>query len=147
MIREYIDSDLEELLDVWYKSTSIAHPFMDEAFLKKEEKNIRNIYIPNTKTWVYAYSKHLDGFISMIGNEVGAIFVRPEKHGQGIGKVLMDHVSQFHEELEVEVFKDNKIGRAFYDKYGFKIIKELLHEETKRGLLRMKFIGKTSMTK
>ena len=139
MIREYLDSDLEELVEVWYKSTSIAHPFMDTTFLKKEEKNIRDIYIPNTKTWVFSNAHCLDGFISMIGNEVGAIFVRPEKHGQGIGKALMDHVSQFHEELEVEVFKDNKIGRAFYDKYGFKIIKELLHEETKRGLLRMKF--------
>lgn len=146
MIREYAETDLEELLDVWYKSTSLAHPFMDQAFLKKEEKNIRDIYIPNTKTWVFSNSQGLDGFISMIENEVGAIFVRPEKHGQGIGKILMDHVSQIHKEIEVEVFKDNKIGRAFYDKYGFKTIKEHLHEETNRGLLRMKFTGKTSLT-
>jgi len=147
MIREYAETDLEELLDVWYKSTSIAHPFMDQTFLKKEEKNIRDIYIPNTKTWVFPNSQGLDGFISMIENEVGAIFVRPEKHGQGIGKVLMDHVCQIHEEIEVEVFKDNKIGRAFYDKYGFKTTKEHVHEETKRVLLRMKFIGNASMTK
>ena len=51
----------------------------------------------------------------------------------------MDFVCQFHEELEVDVFKDNKIGRAFYDKYGFKIIKEHIHKDTKRKLLRMKF--------
>ena len=139
MISEYKESDLEDLLDVWAKATLVAHPFMDEAFIKKEKKNIRDIYIPNTRTWVVRNVSGLDGFISMMGNEVGAIFVRPEKHGQGIGKALMDHVSQFHKELEVEVFKDNNIGRAFYDRYGFKFVHEYIHEETNRAVLRMKY--------
>ena len=39
----------------------------------------------------------------------------------------------------VQVFKQNKIGRAFYDKYGFKLIKEYFHEESKQDLLRLKF--------
>ncbi len=139
MIRKYEETDIEEILDVWYKASSIAHPFLDSEFMEKEKKNIREVYMPNTKVWVSTNKNALDGFISMMGNEVGAIFVRPEKHGQGIGKKLMDFVCQFHEEVEVEVFKDNKIGRAFYDKYGFKIIKEHIHEDTKHKLLRMKF--------
>lgn len=139
MIREYEDLFLEELLEVWYASTSMAHPFMDAAFLEKEKQNIREKYIPNTKTWIYSNGDGLDGFISMIGNEAGAVFVRPEKHGQGIGKALMDFISQFHEEIEVEVFKENKIGRAFYDKYGFKTIKEYIHEETDQVVYRMRY--------
>lgn len=141
MIREYQDTDLEALLDVWYQSSSIAHPFLDADFMEQEKKNIRDLYIPNTKTWVYTEVNELVGFIAMMGNEVGAIFVKPEKQGQGIGKKLMDFVSQFHQQLEVEVFKDNKIGRAFYDKYGFKTIKEHIHEQTNYELLRMKFIS------
>ncbi len=86
MIRSYKETDLKELLEVWYDSTSIAHSFMDAAFLEKEKKNIEEIYIPNTKTWLYTDGDGMDGFISMIGNEVGAIFVRPEKQGKGIGK-------------------------------------------------------------
>jgi putative acetyltransferase len=139
MIRVYKDTDFEEVLDVWSKSTVVAHPFMDEAFIQKERANVRDLYIPNTKTWVFLGQDGLDGFISMMGNEIGAIFVRPEKHGQGIGRALMDFVSQFHEVLEVEVFKDNKIGRAFYDKYGFEFIKKYIHEETGRAVLRMKY--------
>ena len=139
MIRKYEESDIEELLDVWYKASSIAHPFLDSAFMEQERKNIRNIYIPNTKTYVYTQKDVLEGFIAMMGNEVGAVFVRPEKQGQGIGKELMDFVCQYHKTLEVEVFKDNKIGRSFYNKYGFKIIDEHIHKETKHELLRMKF--------
>ena len=145
MIRKYRDTDVEELLDVWYQSSSIAHPFMEPAFMEQERQNIRKIYIPNTKTWVYTNEDGLDGFIAMMGNEVGAIFVRPERQGQGIGKELMDLVCQFHKEVEVEVFKDNKIGRRFYDKYGFKVIKELMHEETNRPVLRMKYAGRSGL--
>ncbi|MDN5202087.1 N-acetyltransferase [Fulvivirgaceae bacterium BMA10] len=138
MIRKYKETDIEALLDVWYKATVVAHPFLGNAFLQKEKKKIREVYIPITETWVFQNEDGLDGFISMMGNEVGAIFVRPEKHGQGIGRKLMDFVHQFHKTLEVEVFKDNKIGRTFYDKYGFKIIKESIHEETQQDLLRMR---------
>ena len=139
MIREYEPGDIGELLNVWYTSTRIAHPFMDEPFLEKERKQVRDVYIPNTKTWVFPNANGLDGFISMMGNEVGAIFVRPEMQGKGIGKQLMDWVAQFHAELEVEVFRENPIGRRFYDRYGFRTIKESVHEETGRDLLRMKF--------
>ncbi|MBK7872352.1 MAG: N-acetyltransferase [Saprospiraceae bacterium] len=139
MIRAYQEYDIDEIIDIWFKASQLAHPFLDAAFLNKEKIKIREVYMPNTLTWVYSKENGLDGFISMIGNEVGAIFVRPEKHGQGIGKALMDYVNSFHNELEVEVFEHNMIGRAFYDRYGFKIIQEHMHEETNQKLFRMKF--------
>lgn len=140
MIRPYHANDINELIDTWREATSIAHPFMNDKFLDKEEINIRNIYLPNTKTWVYSSKTGLTGFISMMGNEVAAIFVRPENQGHGIGRLLMNYVLQFHDELEVEVFQENSIGRAFYERYGFKLIKEHLHDETQKALLRLKFV-------
>lgn len=140
MIRKFNETDVDEIIAVWIASSPIAHPFFSKAFIHKEINNIREIYLPNTTTWVFANENGLDGFISMFNNEVGAIFVRPEKQGMQIGKKLMDFVSKFHDVLEVEVFKDNKIGRAFYDNYGFKTINEHMHEETQHELLRMKYI-------
>ena len=52
--------------------------------------------------------------------------------------VKLQHEDKW-EELEVEVFKDNKIGRAFYDRYGFKFVHEYIHEETNRAVWRMKY--------
>ena len=139
MIRKYKPEDIEAVLDVWYKSSSLAHPFMTEEFKTKEKDNIRNIYIPSTETWVYEKGKTVVGFIGMLDNEVGAIFVDPQFHGLGIGYALMNHVSELFEELEVEVFKTNTIGRNFYNKYGFEFIKEHLHKETGQQLLRLKY--------
>jgi ribosomal protein S18 acetylase RimI-like enzyme len=75
----------------------------------------------------------------MINNEVGAIFVRPQYQQQGIGSQLMDFVYEIYRELEVEVFKKNIIGQAFYFKYGFETIGEYLHEGSKEIMLRMKY--------
>ena len=74
-----------------------------------------------------------------MGNEVGAIFLQPDCHGQGIGKALMDKAQGLHGNLEVEVFEANTIGRTFYSKYGFEHLEEKLHEPTGQQVLRLKF--------
>ena len=78
------------------------------------------------------------GFIALIGNEVGAIFVDPSYHGLGIGRALMDKARSLREDLELEVFKRNALGRAFYDRYGFELMHEKVHEQTGHKLMRLK---------
>ena len=139
MIRKHQEKDLEAIMDIWYKSSSIAHPFLDVKFVEKVKKDMRNLYIPNSETWVYEEDNVIKGFISMIENEIGGLFVIPNQQSKGIGAKLVNFINQFHEELEVEVFKNNKIGRGFYDKYGFSVINEYIHEESNQFVLRMKF--------
>ncbi len=139
MIRKYKDSDIDAILEVWYQASRMAHPFLDADFMGMEKRKIRDVYIPNTTTWVYEKDDVILGFISMMGNEVGAIFVRPDMHGKGIGRKLMDYVATFFDVMEVEVFERNRVGRAFYDKYGFKLVETYIHKETSNKLLRLKY--------
>ena len=138
MIREYEDKDLEELLEAWYSASKVAHPFLSEEFLEQERKNIESVHLPNAETWVYELNGAVVGFIALIGNEVGAIFLDPEFHGKGIGRALMDHARSIRDVLELDVFKENKIGRNFYKKYGFIEEYEYLHKETGFMQLRLK---------
>lgn len=139
MIRKYTSKDTSFIIDIWQQASALAHPFLDDNFVKKVKKDMKEIYLPNAETWVFEENNIVIGFISMIGNEIGGLFVLPNRHSKGVGTKLVDFIGEIHTELEVEVFKDNKIGRAFYDKYGFKKIKEFFHEETKQDLIRMKF--------
>ena len=50
----------------------------------------------------------------------------------GIGKDLMGKAQELQRDLEVEVFKNNAIGREFYSKYGFEKLEEKLHEPTRQ---------------
>lgn len=138
MIRQYEDQDLEDLLAAWAAASEIAHPFLTQDFLASERENIPNLYIPNAETWVYEDDGRVVGFVALIGNEVGAIFVHPSHQKKGIGHRLMDKAKDIREELEVEVFVKNAIGRAFYAKYGFTPIDEKVHEQTGFDLLRLR---------
>lgn len=137
MIRPYEKIDLDELLDTWYAASQVAHPFLSEEFFDIERHNIPNIYLPMADTFVYVHEGRVAGFIALIKNEVGAVFVHPEFHGQGFGRALMDHAKMLRGDLEVEVFKENRIGREFYRRYGFTFHDEHVHEETGETLLRL----------
>ena len=139
-IRQYKNSDLNAVLSSWEVATRLAHPFMSDKFIAQERINVAEIYLPNTDTWVVELNGKVEGFIALMDNEVGAIFLQPEHHGKGLGKALMDKAQALHSDLEVEVFKENSIGRKFYSKYGFEEFEEKLHEPTGQLVLRLKFI-------
>lgn len=115
-------------------------PFFDEEFFEQEQKNISEIYLPNAETWVFEQDGVVVGFISLIDNEVGGIFVDSNRHGKGIGSALMNHARTIRETLELDVFKENLVGRAFYEKFCFVQVDEHLHEETGFMQLRLKLI-------
>lgn len=139
MIRKYKETDLISVVDIWYLSSTIAHPFLEDDFVEKLRKDMTEIYIPNSKTWVYEENNEIIGFIGMLGNEIGGLFVLPNQQSKGVGTKLVNFISELHDELEVEVFKKNNIGRAFYDKYGFTFMKESMHKETNQVVYRLQF--------
>lgn len=143
-IRQYQDSDLGAVLATWEAATRLAHPFMTDEFLAQERIDIAEIYMPQTDTWVLEIDGDVEGFIALIGNEVGAIFLQPKHHGKGWGTALMNKAQELCGDLEVKVFKDNWIGCQFYKRYGFEFVAEELHEPTNRQLLRLKFTANNS---
>jgi putative acetyltransferase len=145
-IRQYVKSDLEAVLSSWESATRLAHPFMTDEFLAQERKNTAEIYLPNTDTWVLEIDEEVVGFIALMGNEVGAIFLQPEHHGIGAGQVLMDKARELHGDLEVEVFAENTIGRKFYSKYGFKFPEEKRHEPTGQQILRLRYAAENTVS-
>ena len=138
MIRRYRPEDLEDVVAVWAAASAVAHPFLSAEFLAVERDNIANVYLPNAETWVWESDGPVVGFISLLGNEVGAIFVDPKFHRAGIGRALMDHARKSRKELEVEVFTRNAIGRAFYAKYGFELLQKKVHHQTGLELMRLR---------
>lgn len=138
-IRQYKNADLDAVLSAWETATRLAHSFMTDEFIEQERKNVAEVYMPNTDTWVAVVDGEVKGFIALMGNEVGAIFLQPEYHGKGIGKALMDKAQEIHGDLEVVVAKENPIGRKFYSHYGFNFMEEVFHEPTGQQMLRLKF--------
>lgn len=140
-IRKFQNSDTLYILQFWEKSSMVAHPFLHPNYVNQIKNDLKEIYLPNAETWVYKENSQIIGFISMIQNEIGGLFVLPDFHSSGIGTKLVNYVNKFHEILEVEVFAKNDKGRNFYTKYGFELLHQYVHEESQEEMIRMKFIG------
>ena len=123
---------------MWARASALAHPFLSQEFLELERQNIPHVYLPNAETWVWEADGHVVGFISLLGNEVGAIFVDPGLHRSGIGRALMDRAYALRGELEVEVFERNLLGRAFYAKLGFDVMHKKIHNQTGFEVMRLR---------
>ncbi|WP_298360457.1 GNAT family N-acetyltransferase [uncultured Litoreibacter sp.] len=72
-----------------------------------------------------AENGQIQGFISMLGSEVAALFVHPFEQRMGLGAALLG--SQDAQTLEV--FEANTRARAFYAKHAFRQTGTRMHEE------------------
>lgn len=138
-IRPYREADIEALLEAWHEASRLAHPFLSADFLAEEAIRIREVFLPNSRTWVYEADGRVWGFVSVGGNEVGGLFVHPARQRQGIGRALMDQVAALHETIELDVFEANPLGRAFYASYGFVEVDHYLDEEIGQRLVRLRY--------
>ncbi len=141
MLREYTESDIEGYMETWEAASKLAHPFLSDEFHAQVGHDIRNTYLAMTESWVWESDGLVVGFISLMGKEIGGLFVRPSCHRQGIGKTLVDHALVARRHLEVEVFKENQIGRNFYAKRGFVPVAEKLHSDSGHLVVRLELVN------
>ncbi|MBE0368176.1 GNAT family protein [Pseudoalteromonas aurantia] len=83
MIRQYKQEDSELVLDIWLQASIKAHDFVAAEFWGSQVSNMREIYIPASKTYVFEIDGGVIGFYSLYENLLAAIFVSPEHKGQG----------------------------------------------------------------
>lgn len=139
MIRKFQAEDLDLVLDVWYEASLVAHWFLTAEFLQEERVKLKEFFLPQSETWVYELDGAVLGFLSLVGNEVGGLFVRPSAQRQGIGKALMDKAASLHPVLVLDVVEKNGVGRPFYTKFGF--IQTSTHRDATTGemLVRLQY--------
>jgi putative acetyltransferase len=129
------------VLAVWARASALAHPFLSQEFLAGERRAIATEHLATAETWIWEAGGQVLGFISLIGHEVGAIFVDPAVHRSGIGRALIDRARALRGSLEVEVFEQNLIGRAFYAGLGFEFLHRTVHPPSGMPVLRLGLSG------
>lgn len=144
MIRKYQPTDCHQLLDVWERASALAHPFLSKEFIEQERHNIPDVYLPIAETWVWESNQQVVGYIALIKNEIGGLFVDPECHRHGIGQALVEKAQALRGDLVVEVFEKNLLGRAFYQKLGFQLLNQKIHEETGFEIMRLQLAAEPS---
>lgn len=136
-LRPYQDDDFDALVTAWRAASVVAHPFLTPDFLDAEVESIRDIYLPAAETWVATEDGTVIGILSLMGSEIGALFVHPKFWGRGIGRALLEKAIELRGSLTLDVFEENEIGRAFYAHLGFVATGQELHAETGKAVVHM----------
>ncbi|GIN23289.1 N-acetyltransferase [Siminovitchia fordii] len=130
MIRAYKDTDIDTLVDIWYKGSLQAHHFIDSGYWKSQIEEMKEKYIPMSETHVITSQSKIVGFISMVDNYLAALFIDVAYQNNGAGKELLNFEKKQRNMIRLKVYKENSPAVRFYKKNGFVIIKELTDEQT-----------------
>ncbi len=141
MIRYFQQQDEDSVIRIWLEASAIAHSFIPRSYWESKVPDIRNKYLPQSQTLVNEdeHTNEITGFISLIGNYIAALFVSPDRQGQGIGQALMNHVKLQYPELELNVYTKNAQALAFYKRQGFMIVREQTDGQTGQQEFTMKY--------
>lgn len=118
-VRPAMPADGPRLLQIWLDASRVGHSFLAEATLQEQLPKLRDVYIPHADNWVAVEACTIHGFIGMVENHVGGLFVAPEAHRRGVGRLLVEHAAERLGELTVEVYEQNESACSFYRACGF----------------------------
>ncbi|TQF67669.1 N-acetyltransferase [Pseudoalteromonas luteoviolacea] len=139
MIRKSCEADIEAVLLVWLAASERAHHFVPAAFWREQLDSMKHVYLPSSRNYVYIKDSKIIGFYALLDDTLAAIFVLPERQGQGIGKQLIADAKSRCHSLQLAVYKRNLASVEFYKKQGFEIAGEELEELTGQQQLIMRW--------
>ncbi|MBW3695274.1 N-acetyltransferase [Vibrio sp. T187] len=119
MIRKMQDSELNTIVSLWYHASVQAHSFIDETFWRNQMTPMKELYLPNSETYVYEENGNILGFISYYQGFIPALFVSPTEQSQGIGGQLLAFLKAQHKQLKLTVYARNHGAQRFYFAQGF----------------------------
>ncbi|MEN5060157.1 N-acetyltransferase [Luteimonas sp. TWI1416] len=122
MIRTFAPADMEAALDIWLRASIRAHDFVPADFWQDQLEAMRTQYLPAAEVHVFEHASTVVGFCALVEDRLAALFVAPERQGNGIGTALLRHAQQRRSGLELSVYASNAPSIAFYKSQGFSII-------------------------
>jgi len=118
-IRRYRPADNTPLSTIWYEASVQAHAFLGEERLSQQRALVQATYLPQAETWVACVDDTPVGFIGLIDDYVGGLFVSPAYQGKGIGAALLAHAFGLKGNLSLTVYAENRAAHRFYHHHGF----------------------------
>lgn len=138
MIREFVNNDLDKVMNIWLETNIETHYFVDVNYWKDNFEIVKDI-IPKATLYVYEVDNVILGFIGLTDKYISGIFVKRKYQSRGIGKSLLDYTKNKNDELSLSVYKNNSRAVEFYSREGFYIINETIDNSTGQIEINMKW--------
>ncbi len=129
---ERTENLVANLLEIWEKSVRATHTFLSEEEILKIKEYVPGA-ICNVETLLILCEddeiSRLLGFMGIEGKKIEMLFLVPDAHGKGFGKMLVQHGIENFSVAEVTVNEQNPKAKEFYEHLGFKTYKTSTTDE------------------
>jgi len=129
MIRAFQAKDLDSVMTIWLDANKEAHPFIPKQYWQENYAAVKRT-IPDSDVFVYQDCQTIVGFVGLVGSLIAGIFVNQNNQGKGVGKALLAHCKEAHQELHLHVYKKNTRAVNFYLRESFTVLKEQMDAPT-----------------
>lgn len=136
MIRKFENTDIDAVMQIWQNENIKAHNFIPKEYWESNYEYVKKL-LPNSEIYVYIENDKIEGFIGINEDYIEGIFVNSNYQNKGIGTALLNKAKEEKEELTLNVYEKNRKAIKFYEKNGFKIVKEAVDKETNEKEFRM----------
>jgi GNAT superfamily N-acetyltransferase len=120
-LRPATPGDAAEIAEIHLAARRTAMPWL--AVVHSDEDTlawVRDVVVPAHVVWVALAEGVVAGYMALRGDELEALYVRPEAQGAGAGTALLEKaVDLSPRRLRLWTFQRNASARAFYEQRGF----------------------------
>lgn len=118
-IRQSRKEDADKLINVWCHAVDATHAFLTVADRQEIEIQVRH-FLPDAPLWVaVATDDKPVAFMLLSESHMDALFVDPDVHGQGVGRMMIHHALSLASSLTTDVNEQNDQAVGFYKRMGF----------------------------
>lgn len=124
-VRPARPEDHERLLELWERSVRATHHFLAESDVVALRPLVAEVLESDSVDWwvLVSTGDALLGFLGFASDAIEALFIDPDRQGQGGGKFLVAHAQSLAAgALAVDVNEQNEAGLEFYRALGFSVI-------------------------
>lgn len=118
-LRTSTSQDLARILDIWRGAVDATHDFLRHEDRVSIETEVMSFF-PQTNFLLAVDAADVpQGFMFLHDGHLEALFVAPEKHGMGVGTMLINSALRDYPALTVDVNEQNHGALGFYEHKGF----------------------------
>lgn len=121
-IREANQADYPTIMHIWETAVQATHNFLAEADFELFKRLIPTEFLPQLKVFIIEEQNIAQAFFSVSDDNLEMLFVAPDAHGKGYGRIAVNYATQELGIRKVDVNEQNEQAVGFYLKVGYKQI-------------------------
>lgn len=118
-LRTSTNQDLTRILDIWRSAVDATHDFLTREDRVSIEAEVVSFFSQVNFVLATDEADVPQGFMFLHDGHLEALFVAPEKHGMGIGTMLIGSALRDYPGLTTDVNEQNQSALGFYEHQGF----------------------------